>query len=142
MKNTNTGFTLIELMIVVAVIGILASITVSAYQSYTVRAQVAEGLNLAGSVQVAVAEYNFDNGVFPADNVDATLGAPATYSGAFVSSISVTGAVVSIQYGNDASAKIAGETVTLIAQSTGGSLEWACASGGVIGAAYFPQVCR
>ncbi len=67
------GFTLIELMIVVAIIGILAAIAIPAYQDYTIRAQVSEGLNLAGGAKAAVAEYTMDRGSFPDDNPIAGL---------------------------------------------------------------------
>src|SRR5499433_3353660 len=66
MKSVQKGFTLIELMIVVAIIGILAAIAIPAYQDYTIRAQVTEGLNLSDAVKVAVADYYTQNGVFPA----------------------------------------------------------------------------
>ena len=62
------GFTLIELMIVVAIIGILAAIAIPAYQDYTIRAQVSEGLNLAGGAKAAVSEYTMDRGLFPTSN--------------------------------------------------------------------------
>ena len=142
MKNGENGFTLIELMIVVAIIGILASMAIPAYQTYTIRAQVSEGLNLVGPVQSAVAEYNFDNGSFPTNNADASLDVPGNYTGKYVDSISVSGAVVAILYGNSANAQISGQTVLLTATSSGGTLTWACTSGGVITTNLLPSVCR
>ena len=142
MKKQNAGFTLIELMIVVAIIGILASMAIPAYTSYTVRSQIAEGLNLASPVKTAVAEFNYDNGAFPTNNAAATLGAPTDYSGNYVSEISVNGAVISIRYGNQANAQISNETVTLTASSSNGSLTWDCASGGTIPITLLPSVCR
>lgn len=142
MKKSQSGFTLIELMIVVAIIGILATLAMSAFQTYSVRAQVAEGLSLAAPVQSAVAEFNNDHGDFPTDNTDAALLTPASYEGKYVAGISVTGAVVSIQYGNSANAQIAGQTVTLTALNVGGSLVWNCATGGVIPNTFLPSVCR
>ncbi len=142
MQKEQQGFTLIELMIVVAIIGILAMIAIPAYQNYLIRAQIAEGLALSDTVKVAVAEYHDQFGTFPANNSDATLGPPANYTGSYVDSISVTGAVISIQYGNGANAAINGETVTITAVSNPGSLEWVCATGGTISETYLPTSCR
>jgi len=142
MKQVQQGFTLIELMIVVAIIGILSSLAMAAYQTYSIRAQVAEGLQLSAPFKPAVAEFHSANGVFPTDNTDAGLAAPGNYIGKYVKSISLTGPVVSIQYGNDANAKINGQTVVLTAVSSGGSVSWACASGGVIPNTYLPSACR
>ncbi len=142
MKNRQQGFTLIELMIVVAIIGILASIAMSAYRNYVIRTQIAEGLALSAPVKVAVAEYHNQTGAYPANNTDATLGPPSTYTGSYVDSISVTGAVISIQYGNGANGLISGETVTITAQNNPGSMDWDCASGGVISETYLPSSCR
>lgn len=142
MKNFEKGFTLIELMIVVAIIGILASVAVPAYQSYSVRAQVAEGMNLAGPVQAAVAEFWYDNGDYPTDNADAGIAAAAAYSGNYVSGISANGADVEITYGNQANIQIAGEIVVLTAIPSNGSIRWDCASGGAIADDLLPKICR
>ncbi|MDH3440543.1 MAG: pilin [Gammaproteobacteria bacterium] len=142
MKTVQKGFTLIELMIVVAIIGILASMAVPAYQSYTIRAQVAEGLNLSGPLKNAVATYSIDRGAFPVNNADAALHPPASYTGKFVSSISVNGNTISILFGNDASAMISGRTLNLVAVRNAGSISWSCASGGAIAYSHLPAVCR
>ncbi len=141
MKQIQYGFTLIELMIVVAIIGILSSLALSSYQTYTIRAQVGEGLVLTDPFKIAVAEFLYNNGAFPTDNAEAGLAAPGNYTGKYVDSVSVTGAVVSIQYGNAANARISGQTVTLTATDTLGSVSWVCASV-VITDAYLPSACR
>jgi type IV pilus assembly protein PilA len=142
MAKHQKGFTLIELMIVLAIIGILASLAIPAYQTYTIRAQISEGLNLAGPAQSAVTEYNFDHGSFPANNADATLDVPTNYVGTYVDSISVSGATISIRFGNSASTKISGQTVLLTAAPSEGSIVWSCTTGGVISTNYLPSVCR
>jgi type IV pilus assembly protein PilA len=142
MKKTEKGFTLIELMIVVAIIGILAAIAIPAYQTYTIRAQVAEGLNLSGPLAIAVSAFHSDTGGFPADNTAAALEPAASYRGNYVSSITVNGAVIEIEYGNEANAQINGEIVNLAATDNDGSISWNCASGGVISDTYLPASCR
>ena len=142
MNRVQQGFTLIEMMIVVAIIGILASMAIPAYQTYLVRAQVSEGLNLTGPLQSAVVEFYNERGNFPADNKAAAALPPANYAGEFVTGIAINGATIAITYGNGASAAIAGETVELTAVPGLGSLEWSCASGGVIRESYLPRVCR
>jgi len=142
MKNAQQGFTLIELMIVVAIIGILASMAMSAYQTYAIRAQVSEGLNLAAPLKQAVASFNIDRGAFPVDNADAAVEPPGSYVGNYVTSLSIAGPVITITYGNDANAQIAGQTVTLTAVRNAGSISWTCASGGVIPVTYMPGACR
>ncbi len=136
------GFTLIELMIVVAIIGILAAIAVPMYLDYTVRSQIAEGLNVAGGAKVAVTEYYQDRGVFPTDNAEAGLSAAANISGKYVNSVTVGGAVITIQYGLDANVQILGKTVRLTALDNLGSVSWTCASGGVIQDKHLPTACR
>lgn len=142
MKIVQRGFTLIELMIVVAVIGVLAAIAIPAYQRYAIRAQIAEGLGLSGPFKPAIVEFYNDNGAFPADNTAAGLAAPGDYAGEYVSSITVNGPTVSIQYGNSANAQINGRTVTITAIDNLGSVAWDCSSGGAIPDEYLPPTCR
>src|SRR3569833_2525219 len=105
MKSLQKGFTLIELMIVVAIIGILAAIAIPAYQDYTIRAQVTEGLNLAAPAKASVADVYANTGNWPADNTAAGLGADTSITGKYVQSVNVTGGVITIKYGAQANTK-------------------------------------
>ena len=107
MTKLQKGFTLIELMIVVAIIGILAAIAIPAYQDYTIRAQVSEGMNLAAAAKAAVAETFLNRGVAPANRAVAGMSANATdTNGKYVRSIDVTDGVITIEYGHEANARI------------------------------------
>jgi len=100
MKSVQKGFTLIELMIVVAIIGILAAIAIPAYQDYTIRAQVTEGLNLAGAVKASVAETYSQTGAWPLDLT--ALGITNAPSGKYVSGVTIATGVISITYSGTA----------------------------------------
>ena len=141
MKKIQQGFTLIELMIVVAIIGILAAIAIPAYQDYTIRAQVSEGLNLGGGAKTAVAEYYQDRGAWPANNNIAGLSAATDIEGKYVLSVTVAGAVVSVAYGNDAHALINTQILTLTAVDNVGSIGWTCGAA-VIADKHLPAACR
>lgn len=94
------GFTLIELMVVVAIIGILAAVALPAYQDYVVRAKISEGIVLAAPAQKAISDYYDRWGKLPADNAAATLAAPKAYSGRYVDSVEVKAGVITIQFQN------------------------------------------
>ena len=137
------GFTLIELMIVVAIIGILAAIAIPAYQDYTIRAQVSEGLNLAGGAKAAVSEYTMDRGIFPADNPTAGISTAASINGKYVTQVAVSGGVISVTYGADAHSILSGANLQLSPTTQAGSVEWACSSPGTsIADKHLPAACR
>ena len=128
MNKPQQGFTLIELMIVVAIIGILAAIAIPAYQDYTIRAQVSEGMNLAASAKAAVAEDFLNEGAAPTNRTDAGMTATATDTqGKYVASVDVVNGTIVVTYGNEANAQISGETLGLTPyESVDLSVIWKC----------------
>jgi type IV pilus assembly protein PilA len=128
MNRNRKGFTLIELMIVVAIIGILASLAVSAYQTYTVRAQVAEGISFASSAKAPVVDAFSKNGAPPADRVEAGVSATSTdTANSYVSQIDIDDGRIDIMFGNRAHADIQGNALSLTPYLTGdGSIVWRC----------------
>ena len=163
MKSSSKGFTLIELMIVVAIIGILASLAVSAYQTYTIRAQVAEGVNMAASAKTPVIDAYLQSGRPPADRTEAGMSVLASdTSGKFVSGVNVADGRVDVTFGNDAHAEISGRTLSFTPYQSGtASFTWRCGpaaappgtlltGGGVttayqaggVSSRYLPSVCR
>ena len=135
MKTVQKGFTLIELMIVVAIIGILAAIAIPAYQDYTIRAQVTEGLNLASSAKAAVSETFGSNGVWPGTNTAAGLSDATDIKGKYVTGIEVgTGGSITITFGGQANAAIDGMTLSLNPYtSVSGDISWVCGDRGTAG---------
>ena len=144
MKTMQKGFTLIELMIVIAIIGILAAIAIPAYQDYTIRAKVSEGLNLAGAAKLAVAETFDSTGGWGANHAAYGLPDAVSITGTNVLSVAAgTDGTITITYksnmGGNPSAD--GETVTLNPSSAEpGSLTWDC--GGGMPTKYLPSNCR
>jgi len=140
-KQTN-GFTLIEVMIVVAIIAILAAIAIPAYQDYAIRAQVSEGINLSTSAKTAVWDFFADKGRLPAANISAGLAAETSITGRYVSSVRVTGGAVTVFYAStNANAHVRASAIVLSPTTYQGSIAWVC-KGAPMDRRYLPTTCR
>lgn len=142
MKAIQKGFTLIELMIVVAIIGILAAIALPAYQDYTARAQMSEALILADGQKGAVTEYYADKGVFPGSNASAGIAAASDISGKYVAQVAVgtSGVITATMKASQVAAGITSTTLSLTPTASSGAVKWACTSSAQN--KYVPAACR
>ena len=141
------GFTLIELMIVVAIIAILAAIAISQYQDYVIRSQVSEGSSLADGTKTAVAEYYNNYGAFSGTQSSYGLAQPASISGKYVASVSVIAGAngritATFKSTTPANTKIQGKTLVFSPIPHEGSIEWECKNHSTVDAKYLPTVCR
>ncbi|WP_107831954.1 pilin [Neisseria subflava] len=158
MKAIQKGFTLIELMIVIAIIGILAVIALPAYQDYTARAQVSEAISLMEGQKSAVVEYYADKGKWPTSNAEAGIATNTTIQGKYVAQVDVgaNGVITATMKDKDVNNEIKEKTVSLTPHATtagatpgaaataNGSFTWTCTPGATNGVAtkFLPSSCR
>ena len=145
MNKKQQGFTLIELMIVIAIIGILAAIALPSYQDYLARSQMSEGLNLAGGQKGAITEFRSNKGYWPSSNQEAGISAPSDISGKYVESVTIAGTATSGEIqakmkNTGVADRIKGQTLTLNGKETSGAYTWSCVSS--VPDRFLPSSCR
>jgi type IV pilus assembly protein PilA len=157
--KTTKAFTLIELMIVVAIIGILAAIALPAYQDYTIRAQMAEGLTMTNALKPKISEFYKYKGRFPKDNAEAGLPEAKYLMGNYVKSMTVENGAIHIELGNKINSRLLGKILSLrpqyVEETDITPLAWLCGGSDVVDGmqvsgenktdirdAYLPMACR
>ncbi|HGG8079813.1 TPA: pilin [Neisseria meningitidis] len=127
MNTLQKGFTLIELMIVIAIVGILAAVALPAYQDYTARAQVSEAILLAEGQKSAVTEYYLNHGIWPGDNSSAGVATSSKIKGKYVKEVTVAnGVVTATMLSSGVNNEIKGRKLSLWAKRQDGSVKWFC----------------
>ncbi|MCL5898842.1 pilin [Neisseria meningitidis] len=127
MNTLQKGFTLIELMIVIAIVGILAAVALPAYQDYTARAQVSEAILLAEGQKSAVTEYYLNHGEWPGDNSSAGVASSSEIKGKYVEKVEVAkGVITATMLSSGVNKEIQGKKLSLWAKRQDGSVKWFC----------------
>ncbi|HEZ7720271.1 TPA: pilin [Neisseria meningitidis] len=127
MNTLQKGFTLIELMIVIAIVGILAAVALPAYQDYTARAQVSEAILLAEGQKSAVTEYYLNHGIWPGDNSSAGVATSSEIKGKYVEKVEVAkGVITATMLSSNVNNEIKGKKLSLWAKRQAGSVKWFC----------------
>ena len=151
MKAIQKGFTLIELMIVVAIIGILAAVAIPAYQDYTVRAKIQEAVNLSNPHRTALGiacsegELQTPGGGGATQQTDLGLAAPSEYSGKYTSEITAAGmdttfGSVTLTMAQIGNAVNAGQVIIYVGTCTPGGMTWSLSNGSDILTKYLPKI--
>ncbi|HHS2128229.1 TPA: pilin [Neisseria meningitidis] len=127
MNTLQKGFTLIELMIVIAIVGILAAVALPAYQDYTARAQVSEAILLAEGQKSAVTEYYLNHGEWPGNNTSAGVATSSEIKGKYVKEVTVAnGVITATMLSSGVNKEIQGKKLSLWAKRQNGSVKWFC----------------